>query len=84
MKIIDYQNLSAVIVPVNLIQTAEDGDFVLIAEKTADKQAVVKKATIQQGQNYGGNVEILNGLKKGDLIISTGFQDVNSGETVAF
>ncbi len=84
MKIIDYQNLYAVTVPVNLIQTADDGDFVLVAEKSSDKQALVKKASIKQGQNYGGNVEVLSGLKKGDLIISTGFQDVNSGETVAF
>jgi RND family efflux transporter MFP subunit len=84
LKIIDYQNPSTVIVPVNLIQTAEDGDFVLIAEKLADNKALVKKATIKQGQNYGGNVEVLNGLKKGDWLVSTGFQDVNAGETVAF
>ncbi|MBL7826531.1 MAG: efflux RND transporter periplasmic adaptor subunit [Saprospiraceae bacterium] len=82
MKIIDYQNANAVVVPVNLIQTAEDGEFILIAEKSSDKQAVVKKVTIQQGQNYAGNVEILNGLKKGDWLVSTGFQDVNAGETV--
>jgi hypothetical protein len=29
-------------------------------------------------------VEILNGLKKGDWVISTGYQDINNGETVAF
>ena len=29
-------------------------------------------------------VEILSGLKKGDWVITTGFQDVNNGETVAF
>ncbi len=84
MKIIDYQNPKAVIIPVNLIQTAADGDFVLVAEKSADKQATVKKVTVKQGQNYGGQVEILNGLSKGDWVISTGFQDVNAGETVNF
>lgn len=84
MKIIDYQSPNAVIVPVNLIQTAEDGDFVLIAEKAGDKQATIKKATVKQGQNYGGNVEILNGLKKGDWVVTTGFQDVNAGETVNY
>lgn len=84
MKIIDYQNPNAVVVPVNLIQTAQDGDFVLAVEKGAGKQATVKKVTVKQGQNYGGNLEILNGLKKGDWIITTGFQDVNAGETVEF
>lgn len=53
-------------------------------KKTGDKKAVVKKATIRQGDNYNGMVEIKEGLKKGDWVISTGFQDVNNGETVAF
>lgn len=84
MKIVDYQSANAVSIPVNLIQTAEDGDFVLLAEKTGEKQALAKKITVKQGQNYNGQVEILSGLKKGDWVISTGFQDVNNGETVAF
>lgn len=84
LKIIDYTNPKAVVIPVNLIQTAEDGDFVLIAEKSGDHQAVVKKSPVKQGQNYSGNVEMLSGLKSGDQLISTGFQDVNAGETVNF
>jgi membrane fusion protein (multidrug efflux system) len=84
MKIIDYQNANAISIPVNLIQNAQDGDFVMVAEKTGDKQANAKKVSIKQGQNYNGQVEILSGLKKGDWVISTGFQDVNNGESVIF
>lgn len=84
MKIVDYQNPNAVTVPVNVIQTASDGDFVLIADKTTGNQGTVRKATIKQGSNYNGQVEILNGLKKGDFVISTGFQDVNNGEIISF
>ena len=84
MKIVDYQSANAIAIPVNLIQSAEDGDFVLVAEKTGDKQANTKKVTVKQGQNYNGQVEILSGLKKGDWVISTGFQDVNNGEVVSF
>jgi membrane fusion protein, multidrug efflux system len=84
MKIIDYQNTNALVVPVNVLQSAADGDFILIAEKTGDKQGTVKKVTVKQGANYNGQVEILSGLKKGDAIITTGFQDVNNGETIAF
>jgi RND family efflux transporter MFP subunit len=84
MKIVDYQSANAVSIPVNLIQTANDGDYVLVAEKTGEKQANAKKVVVKQGQNYNGQVEILSGLKKGDWVISTGFQDVNNGEVVAF
>ncbi|HUR31341.1 MAG TPA: efflux RND transporter periplasmic adaptor subunit [Saprospiraceae bacterium] len=85
MKIVDYKNLKAVTIPVNLIQSGEDGDYVMIAEKTGTgNEALVKKVKIKQGQNYNGYVEVLEGLKEGDLIISTGFQDVNEGETVLF
>ncbi len=84
MKIIDYQNPKAIIVPVNYIQTAEDGEFIMLADKTGEKQAVARKAPVKQGYNYSGMVEITSGLKIGDFAISTGFQDVNNGETVAF
>ena len=84
MKIVDYQKTNALVVPVNLIQAGEDGEFVYVAEKTGEKQAVVKKVPVKQGNNYNGYAEITEGLKKGDMLILTGFQDVNSGETVAF
>jgi membrane fusion protein, multidrug efflux system len=84
MKIVDYQSNNAVVIPVNLVQRAEDGEFVLVADKTGDKSATARKVTIKQGQNYNGQLEVLNGLKKGDWLISTGYQDVNAGEVVAF
>jgi membrane fusion protein, multidrug efflux system len=84
MKIVDYQNANAIVVPINLIQSAVDGDFILIAEKSGEKQGAVKKVTVKQGLNYNGMVEIVNGLKKGDFVVSTGFQDVNNGETISF
>lgn len=85
LKIIDYQNPKAIVVPVNLIQTGTEGDFVLVADKQGEeKKAVVRRVDVRQGNNYNGMVEILSGLKPGDFVISTGFQEVNSGETVAF
>lgn len=85
LKIVDYQNPKAVILPVNLVQTAEDGDYVMVIDSTGQAGAgIVRKAPITQGQNYSGYVEVLNGLKEGDKIITTGFQDVNVGETVKY
>lgn len=84
MKIVDYQSANAISIPVNLIQTGTDGQYVLVAEKNGEKQATAKKVIVKQGSNYNGQVEILSGLKKGDWVISTGFQDVNNGEIIAF
>jgi RND family efflux transporter MFP subunit len=84
LKIIDYQNAKAIVVPVNVIQRSESGEFILTAEKTGEKQAIVRKKTIEQGPNYNGYVEISKGLQVGDWIISSGYQDVNDGETIAF
>ncbi len=84
MKIIDYRNDKALIAPINVIQVAEDGEYILVAEKTGEKQAVVRKRSIAQGPNYNGFVEITKGLNAGDWVISTGYQDVNDGESVAF
>jgi RND family efflux transporter MFP subunit len=85
MKIVDYKNPKAIVIPVNLIQSSQDGDFVLVAEKSGvGQEALIKRVVIKEGQNYNGYVEVLSGLKEGDLIVSTGFQDINNGETVAF
>lgn len=84
LKIIDYTKPNALVVPINVIQQSETGDFILLADKTGEKGGTVRKADIKQGQNYNGKVEVLTGLKKGDLLITTGFQDVNNGETINF
>lgn len=85
LKIVDYQNPKAFTVPVNLIQTAEDGDFILVLEPGGEAgKGTVRKVPIQQGQNYNGYVEVVTGLKEGDRVISTGFQDVTIGETVLY
>ncbi len=84
LKITDYTNTKAIVVPVNVIQNAEEGEFVLVANRTGDKLATVKKVKIKQGSNYNGMVEITEGLKAGDFIIATGYQSANNGETVAF
>ncbi|HJW31278.1 MAG TPA: hypothetical protein VJ508_18750, partial [Saprospiraceae bacterium] len=85
LKIVDYQNTKAISVPVNLIQTSDKEDYVLVL-MPSDKpnEGIVQKATITQGQNYSGYVEILSGLKEGDKLITTGFQDVNPGEVVKY
>jgi len=85
LKIVDYQNTKAITIPINYVQTGEDGDYLLVLDPgTQPNEGVVRKSPITMGQNYSGYVEVLSGLKDGDKLISTGFQDVNVGETVKY
>jgi membrane fusion protein, multidrug efflux system len=83
LKINDYKADNAFVVPVNYIQTDPDGNFVYIADNKGTKN-VAKKAIINQGQSYNGEVEITKGLKTGDKIITSGFLDLEQGEAISF
>ncbi|MEN9610428.1 MAG: hypothetical protein RLZZ628_1242 [Bacteroidota bacterium] len=81
IKVTDYSNSNAFIVPINLLQKADAGDFVLIAEKTGDKW-FAKRAMIKIGRLYKDQAEILSGLKTGDQLIVTGYNDLNDGDLI--
>jgi RND family efflux transporter MFP subunit len=80
LNIQDYQNKDAVVVPINVIQNSEeDGDYVFLAE---NGKAV--KRTIKTGRTYRNDAEVLNGLKAGDKVIVTGYQDLVDQQSIAF
>jgi membrane fusion protein (multidrug efflux system) len=79
LKIVDYQNPKALVIPVAAIQKSENGDFVYIAEN-----GTAKKVSVKSGKTYQGKVEILSGLKAGDKVITVGVQDLSEGESVKF
>ncbi|MBY0542046.1 MAG: efflux RND transporter periplasmic adaptor subunit [Sphingobacteriaceae bacterium] len=79
LKIVDYQNTKALVIPVTAIQKSESGDFVFIAENGKAKKVVIKP-----GRTYNGNVEIISGLKVGDKVITVGVQDLNEEDSVKF
>ncbi|OWY25412.1 efflux RND transporter periplasmic adaptor subunit [Sphingobacteriales bacterium UPWRP_1] len=83
VKIKDYAVASTIVVPINTIQNSDEGSYVYIAEKTADK-FTAKKQLVTPGTANGDFVEIKSGLQSGNLLITTGFQDLNTGQLVKF
>ncbi|MGF1923109.1 MAG: efflux RND transporter periplasmic adaptor subunit [Bacteroidia bacterium] len=79
LKIVDYQNSKAIVIPISAIQKSESGDFVFIAVN-----GIAKKATVKTGRTYEGKVEILSGLKVGDKLITAGAQNLNEDDNVKF
>jgi membrane fusion protein, multidrug efflux system len=78
MKIANYENNKALVVPVSVIQKTSEGDVVYVA-----KDGKARAVTVAKGRNSNGNVEILSGLEAGDKVIIAGFEDLENGEAVA-
>jgi RND family efflux transporter MFP subunit len=79
VKIQDYTAPNTIIIPVNVLQTDENGKYVLVAETAAGK-LVAKKKAVTVGQSYADKVQVLTGLQAGDKIITEGFQSLYDGQ----
>lgn len=84
IKIVDYENKNALVVPINTIQEIDGEKLVYIVTKNAKNELIAKKVPVVVGKTYGTNAEILSGLNVGDQLITTGFQDLTDGQVIKF
>jgi len=82
VKINDYQNKKALVLPVNLVKDSQDGKYIFVAREEAGK-TVAHKQKVELGQTYNGLAEITSGLQAGDKIISTGFNSLIEGQPLS-
>jgi RND family efflux transporter MFP subunit len=83
IQINDYHTDNAVQVPMNVVQTDLTGSYVYVI-RPKDKFSAAYKQPVVLGNSYNGVVEVLQGLKIGDKIISIGYQELVDGEYVRF
>ena len=81
IKILDYSAPNSISVPLNVLQTDEQGKYVLVAAKEGDK-VVARKRKVEIGQLYGDEIEIKQGLQEGDQVITDGYQGLFDGQLV--
>lgn len=81
MKILDYSAANVVVIPVNVVQTDEKGKYVYVMEKTGDK-TVARKRPVNIGESYDGMVEIKQGLKSGEQLITEGYQNLYENQLI--
>ncbi|MEO6681339.1 MAG: efflux RND transporter periplasmic adaptor subunit [Ginsengibacter sp.] len=81
VKILDYEAPNSIAAPLNTLQTDEKGKFILVASKEGDK-LVARKRHVEVGTLYGNEIEIKQGLKEGDQVISEGFQGLFDGQLI--
>jgi len=82
VRILDYAAPSAMVVPVNLVQSDEKGKYVFVAV-TEKNGMVARKKPVIVGQVQGEQVEIKMGLTAGDQLVAQGYQGLYDGQKVA-
>ena len=85
LKIIDYTNANAVVVPSNVIQVDGNGDqFVFEATSIKDKTGIAKKVIVKVGKTSENFTEILSGLEPKTIVVSDGVNTVSDGMKLNF
>ena len=79
LSINDYQSAQPIItIPVRVVQKDENNaQFVYLSEK-----GIAKKQLVKLGKEYNGKAEVLNGLKEGDMVVTSGYDLINEGDSV--
>jgi membrane fusion protein, multidrug efflux system len=83
IKIKDYSNDKACCIPVNYVQNDQVGKFIFIAKQNG-KDWIAEKRMVKTGRDYDGVIEIIEGLKAGEKIVTAGFQNLNTGDKIVF
>ncbi|HRY34020.1 MAG TPA: efflux RND transporter periplasmic adaptor subunit [Bacteroidales bacterium] len=81
VRINDYSNPAAFVVPINAVQKSSDGHFVFLA-RPGKGGTVAHKQPISLGSIYNGLAEVTSGLEAGQQVITMGYQDLFEGQVV--
>lgn len=83
VKINDLNKANALVINQNLVQSTEMGQLVYVAVNEGGKK-VAKSRKITTGQSYGGQIEIVAGLKPGDQLVTRGYQELTDGTVINY
>lgn len=83
LKINDYSNESAILIPQSIISENANGDqYIFVVENIKDKIGVAKKAFITTGKTNGDDIEVVTGLSKGLEVVKEGARSVKDKQEV--
>ncbi len=83
MRIKDYSATNAIVIPINMVQTDENGKYVFTMLKSSNGKTTAHKVPVIIGEVYGDNVEIKSGLNAGEQLITEGYQSLYEGQSVS-
>lgn len=83
VRVNDYTNKEAVLVPNNIIQVNAQGEsYIYVYSKDEKDYAIVKRRMIKPGKSQDNITEVLSGLESGDIIVLDGAKSIRDGERV--
>lgn len=83
LKINDYINEKAILIPQSIIsENAEGQQYVYTIVGRSENKANVKREIIETGRTQGDYIEALSGIKNGEEIIDEGARSVKEGQEV--
>ena len=85
LKIVDYVNKNAIVVPTAVIQ--EDGTgskYVYVVEGSNGKTGTAKKVIVEIGKSSDNVTEIKSGLSSDDIIVTEGVNTISNGMKLNF
>ena len=85
LKIVDYVNKNAIVVPTAVIQ--EDGTgskYVYIVKDSNGKTGTAKKVIVEVGKSSDNVTEIKSGLSADDIIVTEGVNTISNGMKLNF
>ena len=79
ISIKDQERAQALVLPINIVQRSEKGPFVYVAKEVETDLWKAERKVIETGLSYDGKIEVVEGLKEGDQVVTVGFKDLSDG-----
>lgn len=83
VKINDYSNKNVIQVPVNILSENADGEQYVYRAVKKGEDLFAERAIVTTGRTQDGKIEILSGIKAGDIILLEGARSVKDGQRIS-
>jgi RND family efflux transporter MFP subunit len=85
LKITDYTNKNAIVVPTGVIQKDGSGsNYVYVVQESNGKTGTAKKVIVEIGKSSDNVTEIVSGLSANDIIVVEGVNSISNGMKLNF
>jgi membrane fusion protein, multidrug efflux system len=82
LRIKDFEEPKALVVPSIVVKQDSRGEFLFIVEKNERGEAIAKKLYVESGLSYNDQTMIIKGLELNQMVITAGFNQVGNGSLV--